>query len=163
MYDRQTSCTVCCTCLAQCACWVLGVAHDTKCRELQATCRRFEQVCKARDLTLHEHCFKVSYDTNIPRQSGLSGSSAIVCATFKCLLAWYDLTDKWPVPERPLFVLDVEQEELGIAAGLMDRVAQVPPASRAVLPCCSKTPALFTSGPVLHRPENLGLEQACMH
>lgn len=57
-------------------------------------------------------------------QCGLSGSSAIACATLNCLLRHYRLEEAVPVAERPSLVLGAE-EELGIAAGLQDRVVQV--------------------------------------
>jgi glucuronokinase len=37
--------------------------------------------------------FTLKYDTNIPRQVGLAGSSAIVAATLKCLMAFFNLTE----------------------------------------------------------------------
>eukprot|EP00892_Ulva_mutabilis_P011229 jgi/Ulvmu1/8479/UM044_0012.1 len=94
-------------------------------RLLMATCSRFFQSAHSKGFVLDERGFKLSYDTTIPRQLGLSGSSALVCATFNCLLHWFGLDDEWPVPQRPQFVLDVEASELGITGGLMDRVAQV--------------------------------------
>jgi glucuronokinase len=54
---------------------------------------------------------------------GLAGSSAIITATLRCLMDFYDV--RLPLEAQPTFVLSVEQEELGIAAGLQDRVAQV--------------------------------------
>lgn len=92
---------------------------------IQATCSRFHQSCQAKGLLLHQRGFKISYETTIPRQLGLSGSSALICATFNCLLNFFDLAGDWPVPQRPQFILDVEASELGITGGLMDRVAQV--------------------------------------
>ncbi|XRB05830.1 glucuronokinase [Pycnococcus provasolii] len=82
--------------------------------------------------------FTLSYDTTIPRQSGLSGSSAIIWATLQCLFEHYSLPlhandcnqcpqyrDVAPVKEElPSLVLSVERR-LGIAAGLQDRVIQV--------------------------------------
>ena len=65
-------------------------------------------------------------DTNIPRQVGLAGSSAICTACFKALLAFYSLTEsEFQKPICPKFVLSVEHDELGINAGLQDRVIQV--------------------------------------
>lgn len=57
-------------------------------------------------------------------QTGLSGSSAIVCAALSCLLDFYDLRHLIKVEVRPNLVLNAEKE-LGIVAGLQDRVAQV--------------------------------------
>jgi glucuronokinase len=65
----------------------------------------------------------VRYETTIPRQVGLAGSSAIIVATLRCLMEFYDV--EIPIEAQPTFVLLVEQEELGIAVGLQDRVIQV--------------------------------------
>ncbi|KAG9482398.1 hypothetical protein GDO78_011210 [Eleutherodactylus coqui] len=52
--------------------------------------------------------------------------SAIVSATLKCLMKFYNLTDDdLPKSIQPNFILDVEKEELFITAGLQDRVVQV--------------------------------------
>lgn len=55
---------------------------------------------------------------------GLSGSSAIVCAALNCLLDFYKVRHLVKVEVRPNLVLNAEKE-LGIVAGLQDRVAQV--------------------------------------
>lgn len=57
-------------------------------------------------------------------QTGLSGSSAIVCAALSCLLDFYMVRHLIKVEVRPNLVLNAEKE-LGIVAGLQDRVAQV--------------------------------------
>ena len=54
--------------------------------------------------------FTLSYDTNIPRQVGLAGSSAIVTATFRCLMKFFKLTDNdIPKEMQPNFILQVRQ------------------------------------------------------
>ncbi|CAA3014315.1 glucuronokinase 1-like [Olea europaea subsp. europaea] len=58
-------------------------------RLLMAICKIFYNYCKENNINLHDRNFKLSYDTNIPRQTGLSGSSAIVCAALSCLLDFY--------------------------------------------------------------------------
>lgn len=58
-----------------------------------------------------------------PLQCGLSGSSAIVCATLNCLLCHYGVEAAVPHIVRPALVLSAEQD-LGITAGLQDRVVQ---------------------------------------
>lgn len=79
---------------------------------------------------------RIQYDTNVPRQVGLAGSSCIVSAVLKALLQFYGLVESnrengekgellLPEMKRPTFVLEVEAQELGINAGLMDRVAQM--------------------------------------
>ncbi|QHO48815.1 hypothetical protein HN51_000824 [Arachis hypogaea] len=89
-----------------------------------AICKVFHNYCKENAITLTEKNFTLSYDTDIPRQTGLSGSSAIVCAALNCLLDFYDVRHLIKVEVRPGLVLAAENE-LGIVAGLQDRVAQV--------------------------------------
>ncbi|PIK45767.1 hypothetical protein BSL78_17372 [Apostichopus japonicus] len=77
-------------------------------------------------IALPKRNFTLKYDTNIPRQVGLAGSSAIVTATMQCLMHFFDITDlDMKKPLQPQFILDVEMEELFINAGLQDRVIQV--------------------------------------
>uniref|UniRef100_A0A3B3Z1N9 Uncharacterized protein n=1 Tax=Poecilia mexicana TaxID=48701 RepID=A0A3B3Z1N9_9TELE len=95
-------------------------------RLLQATCKKFYQFCSKRGIALTKQNFTLKYDTNIPRQVGLAGSSAIVSATLKCLMEFYNITDDdLPKPIRANFILSVETDELFITAGLQDRVVQV--------------------------------------
>ncbi|CAG06471.1 unnamed protein product [Tetraodon nigroviridis] len=69
-------------------------------RLLQATCKKFYQFC--------------------------SRQGAIVSATLKCLMKFYNITDNdLPRPIRANFILNVETDELFITAGLQDRVVQV--------------------------------------
>lgn len=59
---------------------------------------------------------------------GLSGSSAIVISTFSALMSYYQVTLQDLCLSKSEFaqvILDVEKEELGINAGLQDRVVQV--------------------------------------
>ncbi|KAA8548159.1 hypothetical protein F0562_004580 [Nyssa sinensis] len=93
-------------------------------RLLMAICKVFHNYCNDNKINLHEGNFTLSYDTNIPRQTGLSGSSAIVCAALNCLLDFYKVRHLVKVEVRPNLVLSAEKE-LGIVAGLQDRVAQV--------------------------------------
>ncbi|XP_042863158.1 probable glucuronokinase 2 isoform X1 [Penaeus japonicus] len=95
-------------------------------RLLQATCKKFYNFCATRGIALTRQNFTLSYDTNIPRQVGLAGSSAIVTATLKCLMDFFNLTDHdMPKTLQPQFILEVEKEELRINAGLQDRVVQI--------------------------------------
>jgi glucuronokinase len=91
-------------------------------RLVKATIKRFVDYCNAQGLTLHQRNFSVRYETNIPRQVGLAGSSSIIIATLRCLLDYYHLD--MPLEVQPSFALSVETEELGIAGGLQDRVIQ---------------------------------------
>jgi glucuronokinase len=92
-------------------------------RLIKATIKRFVEHCQARDIALHDRKFSVRYSTTIPRQVGLAGSSAIIVATLRCLMEFYEV--RLPIEIQPTFVLLVEQEELGITVGLQDRVIQV--------------------------------------
>jgi glucuronokinase len=60
--------------------------------------------------------------TNVPREVGLGGSSAIVTAALRALAAWHD-TELEPLALARM-ALAAETEELGIHAGPQDRVAQ---------------------------------------
>ena len=91
-------------------------------RLVKATIKRFVEYCRGRH-ALHDRNFSIRYATNIPRQVGLAGSSAIIVATMRALMEFYQVAI--PLDVQPSFVLSVEREELGIAAGLQDRVIQV--------------------------------------
>ena len=93
-------------------------------RLLMATVKRFYEYCTNNGIALPKRNFTASYETNIPRQVGLAGSSAIVTAFFRALMTFYGLNE-FDIPKflQPSFVLSVE-EELGINAGLQDRVVQ---------------------------------------
>lgn len=90
-------------------------------RLIKATIKRFVDYCQKQGLELHDQNFSIRYETNIPQQVGLAGSSAIITATLRALMAFYEI--EIPLPAQPTLVLSVE-EELGIAAGLQDRVIQ---------------------------------------
>jgi len=91
-------------------------------RLIKATIKRFVEYCAANGLALHDRNFSVRYQSNIPRQVGLAGSSALITATLRCLLEYYGI--EMPLRVQPTFILRVEQDELGITAGLQDRVIQ---------------------------------------
>ncbi|XP_068637824.1 glucuronokinase 1-like isoform X2 [Aristolochia californica] len=93
-------------------------------RLLMAFCKVFYKYCSNEKIDLHDGNFTLSYETNIPRQTGLSGSSAIVCAALNCFLDFYKVRHLVKVEDRPSLILSAENE-LGIIAGLQDRVAQV--------------------------------------
>lgn len=91
-------------------------------RLLKAAVKRFYDYCKAEDIKLHEHNFTLRYSSDIPYRLGLAGSSAIITACFRALMEFYQV--EIPVHFMANLVLSVETEELGIGAGLQDRVAQ---------------------------------------
>src|SRR4029078_10495955 len=75
------------------------------------------------NITLHNRNFSIRFESTIPRQVGLAGSSAIITATLRCLMEFYGLVI--PKVVQPSLILSVENDELGITAGLQDRVIQV--------------------------------------
>jgi len=79
-----------------------GEGYGGGVRLLKAMCKVFLHECEERGLQLPEKNFELTYETNIPRQAGLSGSSAIACAALNCLLAYYDIGDRCIAsPEKP--------------------------------------------------------------
>jgi glucuronokinase len=91
-------------------------------RLAKATIKKFVDYCRRQGHRLHRQNFSVRYQSNIPRCVGLAGSSAIIVATLRCLMEFYGV--EIPREVQPSLVLSVETEELGIAAGLQDRVVQ---------------------------------------
>lgn len=92
-------------------------------RLIKATIKHFVEYCQARKSALHDRNFSIRYQTNIPRQVGMAGSSALIVATLRCLMEFYKVAIARPA--QPTLVLSVERDELGISAGLQDRVIQV--------------------------------------
>jgi glucuronokinase len=84
---------------------------------VRATVARF-----ARDHAPAAGATEITWRTTIPRSCGLGGSSAIVLAVARCLCRLHDVA----LSDDALaeFALAVETEDLRIAAGLQDRVAQ---------------------------------------
>ena len=90
-------------------------------RLLRALCVRFHAYCAERGIPLHARGFTLKYRTNIPKRTGLSGSSSIIVAGLRCLMKHYDACV--PLDDQPQLVLQCERD-LGINAGLQDRVIQ---------------------------------------
>lgn len=76
-------------------------AHSLDFVFLQAMCKRFAEYCQQKGIDLSPKGFVLRYDINIPRQAGLSGSSAIARATLNCLLQHYNVTDRCLNPIAP--------------------------------------------------------------
>ncbi|MFH0912028.1 MAG: GHMP kinase [Planctomycetota bacterium] len=91
-------------------------------RLLKATVKRFYEYAAANRIPLDDRNFSIRYSTNIPHHVGLAGSSAIITACLRALLAFYRASI--PNPLLANLALSVEKEELGISAGLQDRVVQ---------------------------------------
>jgi len=98
-------------------------------RLIKATIKRFAEFCWRQQgaghpgFKLHDDKFSIRYTSNIPRQVGMAGSSAIIVATLRALMEFYEI--QIPRHVLPSLALTVERDELGIAAGLQDRVIQV--------------------------------------
>ncbi|MBW7863484.1 MAG: GHMP kinase [Candidatus Hydrogenedentes bacterium] len=92
-------------------------------RLMKAAIKKFYDHCQERRVTLPNRNFSVRYRSTIPRRLGMAGSSALVTATIKCLMEFFDVDI--PKPDLPNLILSVEMDELGITAGLQDRVIQV--------------------------------------
>ncbi len=89
---------------------------------IKATLKRFCDYCDTHGITLAAKNCTIYYSSNIPRQVGMAGSSAIVIATLRSLMEYYEVDI--PIEILPSIALSVEVEELHINAGLQDRVIQ---------------------------------------
>ncbi|MDC0449154.1 GHMP kinase [bacterium] len=92
-------------------------------RIIKAAIKKFYEYTKENNIQIANKNFGLKYSSNIPRQVGLAGSSAIIAATLTALTKFYDV--KVPKEILPNIVLNAETEELDISAGLQDRVVQV--------------------------------------
>jgi len=92
-------------------------------RLVKAAIKKFVEYCNQKKIKLNSKNFTIRYHSSIPRQIGLAGSSAIITATFRALMKFYNVS----IPKEilPSIILSVEVDELGINAGLQDRVIQV--------------------------------------
>jgi glucuronokinase len=92
-------------------------------RLIKAAIIKFTEYCESNNIRIDRKNFTVSYRSSIPRQVGLAGSSAIITAAMKALMQFYEVDI--PAHFLPTLILKAESEELGINAGLQDRVIQV--------------------------------------
>ena len=92
-------------------------------RLVKAAIKKFSDHCFEKGINLESRNFAVRYTSSIPRQVGLAGSSAIVTAMMRALMDFYEVD----IPDYilPNLILSAEVDELGITAGLQDRVIQV--------------------------------------
>ncbi len=91
-------------------------------RLLKATVKRFFDYCQENLIDLHDKNFTIRYDSDIPHGVGLAGSSAIITACLRALMAYYGVSI--PKYVQANLVLAAEAQELHIPAGLQDRVIQ---------------------------------------
>ena len=92
-------------------------------RMLKAVSKLFFEYCEEHGIGIADANFTAEYKINIPRLVGLSGSSAICSAMLKALMEFYGV--EIPLEEQPTLIMCAERDELGIACGLQDRVAQI--------------------------------------
>lgn len=91
-------------------------------RIIQALIVRFMDYCRERGIELPDRNFTLEYESSIPQRLGLGGSSAIITAALRALCRYYGL--EIPLPVQANLALETETRELGVPAGLQDRVAQ---------------------------------------
>ncbi|MBW8014724.1 MAG: GHMP kinase [Planctomycetes bacterium] len=92
-------------------------------RLLKATIKRFYDYCDENQIELHKKNFTIRYSSDIPHGLGLAGSSAIITACLRALMAFYGVSI--PKFTQANLILSAEIDELHIMAGLQDRVVQV--------------------------------------
>ncbi|MFZ1288775.1 MAG: hypothetical protein WAR79_01700 [Melioribacteraceae bacterium] len=92
-------------------------------RLIKAGIKAFFDYCNENDVKIKNKNFSIRYNSSIPRQVGLAGSSAIITATIKALLKFFEIEIKKEL--LPSLILSAETKELNINAGLQDRVIQV--------------------------------------
>jgi glucuronokinase len=91
-------------------------------RLIKAAIKRFRDYCRENSFEIDSRNFSIEYHSTIPQRVGLAGSSAIITAALRALMAFYGVT----ISNHQLanLALSVETEELGLPAGLQDRVIQ---------------------------------------
>jgi glucuronokinase len=92
-------------------------------RLVKAALKKFMEYCRASRIVIPSGNFSIRYESSIPRQLGLGGSSAIITAAFRAFMAFTGIDI--PLEIQPSLILSAEREELEINAGFMDRVTQV--------------------------------------
>ena len=91
-------------------------------RLMKATVKKFAEYCEQQGIELPRRNFTLRYESNIPRQVGLGGSSAIITAGMRALMGFFGV--EIPSHILPNVVLAAETQELNLSAGLQDRVVQ---------------------------------------
>ena len=91
-------------------------------RIIQALIVRFADYCREREIELENRNFTLEYESTIPQRLGLGGSSAIITASLRALAQYFGV--EIPLAVQANLVLETETRELGVPAGLQDRVIQ---------------------------------------
>ncbi len=92
-------------------------------RIIQALLMRFSDYCAEQGVELPNRNFTIEYESTIPLRLGMGGSSAIIIAALRALKQYFGVEIS-PETEANL-ALETETRELGVSAGLQDRVIQV--------------------------------------
>ncbi len=92
-------------------------------RIIQALLMRFTDYCAEQGVQLHDRNFTIEYESTIPLRLGMGGSSAIIIATLRALKQFFEV--QIPPAIEANLALQTETRELGVRAGLQDRVIQV--------------------------------------
>lgn len=92
-------------------------------RILRALLMRFSDYCEQQGIDLHDRNFTIEYESTIPLRLGLGGSSAIITSALRALMEFFEV--EIPPYVQANIVLETETKELGVSAGLQDRVVQV--------------------------------------
>lgn len=92
-------------------------------RIIQALVVRFMDYCREQGIDLLNRNFTMEYETTVPMRLGMGGSSAIITAALRALCEYFGVSI--PKPVMANLVLETETKELGVPAGLQDRVIQV--------------------------------------
>jgi glucuronokinase len=79
--------------------------------------------CQSGGILLDTRGFSIYAKSNIPRQVGLAGSSALIIAFLQSMIEFYKL--EISANQKVSLALSAEQDQLGIAAGYQDRVVQI--------------------------------------
>jgi glucuronokinase len=91
-------------------------------RIIQALLVRFMDYCREQRIDLPNRNFTIEYESNIPQRLGLGGSSAIITASLRALCQYFTIDISLPIQAN--LILETETRELGVPAGLQDRVIQ---------------------------------------
>jgi glucuronokinase len=78
--------------------------------------------CREQGIDLPNRNFTLEYESNIPQRLGLGGSSAIITASLRALCEYFAIDIALPIQAN--LILETETRELGVPAGLQDRVIQ---------------------------------------
>ena len=91
-------------------------------RIIQALIVRFMEYCRVNGIVLEDRNFTLEYETTVPLRLGMGGSSAIITASLRALCQYFQVEISLAVQAN--LVLETETRELGVSAGLQDRVIQ---------------------------------------